>query len=166
MRPAALLAATVLTACGSAKSTPQPVAHRPPPRPVAQGPGIVEPAPGWVSSFCAAVPRRLLCPTVTPPDLEPLGETFRPGPDGYLLEGQSDRHWAVLALPARRFAAYGPFDRRGPFLRAGSGAGVIAGHLVLVVERGATTYAVAANGDDAKVRRQLRRVAAGLASRA
>jgi hypothetical protein len=111
------LAAVVLAGCGGSDSgapraTPVPLGkppdHKPPQRPVATGPGLVEPAPGWVREFCAEVVRRsdLACPSAVPagfaaldlPQERPTSRRFTlRGEEGWVIEGRASRRAPALA---------------------------------------------------------------------
>ena len=173
MRRTVAVLAVLVAGCGSSgDDEPVRITRQapPPPRPVAAGPGPVEPAPGWVSGFCERLSASLLCPTVVPPDLEATQTAA--GSGGYLLEGRSERRWVVRATPARLgLEDLAPLGERGRvrvrgrpgrFVEAGPGSGVLAGYLLLAWTEGGRTYAVGADGDGARVRRQLRLVARGM----
>ncbi len=145
-------------ACGGssepAPSTAPPQAAPPdhviPQRPLAAGPQLVEPAPGWVKDFCAEVVRRsdLGCPAVVPagfaqPDFPPERPTARGftlvGADGWTIEGSRLHRGGRLA--AARVEQAGD---------------------VAVLRFGRYVLAAPAGDDDARVRRQLRAVARGM----
>jgi hypothetical protein len=158
--PSATLAcaAALGAACGgssdprpsTAPARAAPPDHVIPQRPLAAGPRLVEPAPGWVEEFCAEVVRRsdLGCPTLVPagfaqPDFPPERPTARGftllGADGWSIEGDRRRRGGRLA--AARVEQAGD---------------------VAVLRFGRYVLAAPAGDDAARVRRQLRAVARGM----
>ncbi|HEX8122527.1 MAG TPA: hypothetical protein VF549_14810 [Solirubrobacteraceae bacterium] len=89
---ASAFVAAALAGCGGSDAdAPRAVPdHEVPQRPVATGPGLVEPAPEWVREFCAEVARRsdLACPRVVPAGFAALDlPQERPAARGFTLRG-------------------------------------------------------------------------------
>ena len=141
-----------------------PATHRPPPRPLAAGPGIVESSPGWVQAFCREVARRspaTLCPRAVPAGLVPaegVPSELSAG-DAYVLHGMTDRLWTVAARAGGTLGAGGATTVHGrPARRLARG-----GRIALTWREGRTRYRVVAEGrDSATLRRRLRAVAVGM----
>lgn len=154
----ALLTVLVLSGCGggSGDDPPERPAARPlpqtiPPRPVADGPGLTEPAPQWVTDFCAEVFRRsvLRCPARVPGGFATVDlPQERPAREGYVLSGVAGGGWQVAGGVERR----GPPLARARVVRLGRDA------LLLRWSR----YAIRAPASGERVQRQMRAVARSL----
>jgi hypothetical protein len=137
-------------------------------------------SPKWIRDYCADAARvveaPVLCPAAAPVRIVPTGnlKVLRPGPEGYVFEGEAETHWVFGASPGPIAGDYGPMrhlgvttvsGEEGTWMAAPESAGIHAGHLVLTWRSGGFHYVVSAHTDDPNsevLRRALVAVASGM----